>query len=208
MTKIQELILDVDDVAAAEPLYGALGLDSYVRLRTATAASDGFRGFTLSLVASQPATVDALVDAARAAGATVLQPPKKSLWGYGGAVRGQDGTVITFASSSKKNTAPASDRADEVVLQLGVADVAASRDFYAARGLQIAKSYGKRYVEFATPSSPVKLALLPRDALAKTAGVPSDGSGSHRLAIVSDAGSFADPDGYPWESTPDDGATR
>ena len=35
---------------------------------------------------------------------------------------------------------------------------AASKRFYVDRGLAVAKSFGRKYVEFATPSSPVKLA--------------------------------------------------
>ena len=58
-------------------------------------------------------------------------------------------------------------------------------------------SFGK-YVEFAAGASPVKLALYRRGALAKDAGVPPEGSGSHRLAIGGDAGSFMDPDGFEW----------
>ena len=30
--------------------------------------------------------------------------------------------------------------------------------------------------------------------------MPPEGSGSHRLAIVGDAGSFTDPDGFEWEA--------
>jgi hypothetical protein len=56
------------------------------------------------------------------------------------------------------------------------------------------------YVEFATPSSPVKLALYRRRALAKDAGVSPDGTGSHRLAITTDTGPFTDPDGFAWEA--------
>jgi catechol 2,3-dioxygenase-like lactoylglutathione lyase family enzyme len=84
------------------------------------------------------------------------------------------------------------------VLQLGVADVAASKRFYVDRGLAVAKSYGRRYVEFDTPSSPVKLTLYERRALAKVAGVAPEGTGSHRLMIGSDAGPFTDPDGFVW----------
>ena len=40
-----------------------------------------------------------------------------------------------------------------------------------------------------------------RKALAKDAGVPMDGTGSHRIAISGGAGSFSDPDGFIlWES--------
>jgi hypothetical protein len=37
--------------------------------------------------------------------------------------------------------------------------------------------------------------------LAKDAGVSPDGSGSHRIVIGSEAGSFTDPDGFAWEQT-------
>ncbi len=32
--------------------------------------------------------------------------------------------------------------------------------------------------------------------------VPVDGTGSHRLVLGSDAGSFTDPDGFAWEAAP------
>jgi hypothetical protein len=64
----------------------------------------------------------------------------------------------------------------------------------------VAKSYGRKYVQFASPSSPVTLALYGRRALAKTAGVSPDGTGSHRIAINSAAGPFTDPDGFTWET--------
>jgi hypothetical protein len=48
----------------------------------------------------------------------------------------------------------------------------------------------------------VKLALYSRPAAAKDAGVSADGTGSHRLIVASDAGSFTDPDGFAWEAAP------
>ena len=88
------------------------------------------------------------------------------------------------------------------MLLLGTADIAASKRFYVAHGLAVAKSFGRKYVEFATASSPVKLALYGRRALAKDAGVSPDGTGSHRLMIGSDAGPFTDPDGFAWQAAP------
>ncbi|MGP3955748.1 hypothetical protein ACTWPT_07095 [Nonomuraea sp. 3N208] len=85
------------------------------------------------------------------------------------------------------------------MLQLGVADVAASKRFYVDRGFAATKSFGGKYVEFAAPSSPVKLSLYKRRALAKVAGVSPEGTGSHRLVIGSDAGPFTDPDGFVWK---------
>jgi predicted lactoylglutathione lyase len=202
MTSIEYITIEVADPTAADRFCtAAFGLGSLVRARASEAPSTGFRGFTLSLVVSQPATVDGLIGAAIAAGATALKPAAKSLWGYGGVVRAPDGTIWTVASSSKKDTGPATRQIDEIVLQLGVEDVAVSKRFYVDRGLAVSKSYGRRYVQFATPSSPVTLALLKRGGLAKTAGVTPDGNGSHRIVIGSDAGAFTDPDGFVWETT-------
>jgi hypothetical protein len=111
-------------------------------------------------------------------------------------------TIWKIATSAKKDTGPATGQIDQIVLLLGAADVAASKRFYVDRGLAVAKSFGRKYVEFATPSSPVKLALYGRRALAKDAGVSPDGTGSHLLMIGSDAGPFTDPDGFAWEEAP------
>ena len=64
----------------------------------------------------------------------------------------------------------------------------------------MSKSYGRKYVQFVNPSGPITLALYGRRALAKTAGVAPDGTGSHRIAINSSAGTFTDPDGFTWEA--------
>jgi len=85
------------------------------------------------------------------------------------------------------------------VIQLGVADMVASKQFHVDRGFTVAKSYGRRYTDF--DSGPVKLALNRHRALAKAAGVSPDGTGSHRLVIGSDAEPATDPDGFVWEST-------
>ena len=45
-------------------------------------------------------------------------------------------------------------------------------------------------------------ALYGRRAAAKDAGVSPDGTGSHRMAIGSDAEPFTDPDGFAWETAP------
>ncbi|WP_199435030.1 glyoxalase [Qaidamihabitans albus] len=201
MATIEFVTIEVADTTAADRFCtAAFGVGSWMRLRASEAATTGFRGFTLSLIVSQPATVDSFVGSALDAGATSLKPAAKSLWGYGGVVQAPDGTIWTVASLSKKDTGLATRRVDDVVLQLGVADVAASKRLYVDRGFAVAKSYGRRYVELGTPSSPVKLALYRRRALAKVAGVSAEGTGSHRLAIGSDAGPFTDPDGFVWEA--------
>src|SRR5215831_20280375 len=199
MTSIESVTLEVADPTAAERFYTtAFGLGSPVRLRASEAPTTGFRGFTLSLTVSRPATVSGLIDAALDAGATPLKPAAKSFWGVGGVVQAPDGTIWKVATSEKKDTGPATRQIDEIVLLLGCSDVAATKRFYVDHGLAVAKSFGRKYVQFATPSSPVKLALYGRRALAKDAGVSPDGTGSHRIMIDSDAGPFTDPDGFAW----------
>ncbi|MEV7235283.1 glyoxalase [Streptomyces sp. NPDC051020] len=201
MTSIESITLEVADPTAADRFYTtAFGLGTRLRLRASEAPTTGFRGFTLSLTVSQPSTVNSLVDAALDAGATSLKPASKSLWGYGGVVQAPDGTIWKVATSAKKDTGPATREIDEMVLLLGVADMTASKRFYVDRGLAVARSFGSKYVEFAAGSGPVKLALYKRRALAKDAGVPADGTGSHRLVLGGDAGAFTDPDGFAWEA--------
>jgi uncharacterized glyoxalase superfamily protein PhnB len=198
---VTSVTLEVSDPAAAGAFCSAaFGLGTQVRFRASQAPTTGFRGFTLSLVVSQPATVDMLTGAALDAGATVLKRAGKGFWGYGGVLTAPDGTIWKVATSAKKNTGPATRRIDDIVLLLGVSDVAASKRFYTGQGLVVAKSFGRKYVEFASPSSHVKLALYERSALAKDAGVSPDGTGSHRVALASDAGPFTDPDGFAWEA--------
>jgi hypothetical protein len=200
MTFIESVTIEVPDTTLANAFYSAaFGLGDQLGVRASEAATTGFRGFTLSFVVSQPATVDALVGAALDAGAAPVKPVGKSFWGYGGVVQAPDGTICKVATSNKKNTEPASRQIDDIVLLLGVADVAASKRFYVDRGLLVAKSFGRKYVQFATTG--MKLALYGRRALAKDAGVSAEGTGSHRIIIRSGAGPFTDPDGFAWQPT-------
>jgi predicted lactoylglutathione lyase len=200
---ITSVILEVPDPVAAGAFYrAAFGLGPQLRLRASQAPTTGFRGFTLSLVVSQPSTVDALTGSALDAGATTIKPAKKGLWGYGGVVQAPDGTIWKIATSAKKDTGPATRQIDDIVLLLGCTDVAATKRFYVERGLEVARGFGSKYVEFAAPASHVKLALYKHRALAKDAGVPPEGTGSHRISIASDAGPFTDPDGFAWEHAP------
>ncbi|MFI9122220.1 glyoxalase [Streptomyces bikiniensis] len=198
---LASVALEVADLEAARRFYRAFGVDAYVRLRASEAPSSGFRGFTMALTVAGPATVDAFVGAALDAGATVLKPAARSLWGYGGVVRAPDGTIWKVATSAKKDTGRADREVDEVVLLLGVGNVKATRQFYADRGMAVARSFGGKYAEFA-PERPgaVKLALYKRRALAKDLGVPAEGTGSHRLVLGGTAGALTDPDGFVWES--------
>jgi predicted lactoylglutathione lyase len=200
MTTIESVTLEVPDPAAAEAFYtAAFGEGAHVGVRAGEEPTTGFRGFTMSLVVSQPSTVDSLIGAALEGGATPLKPVAKSFWGYGGVVQAPDGAIWKVATSSKKDTGPAARQIDDVVLLLGVADVKASKRFYVDRGLEVKRSFGGKYVEFEGSASGIKLALYGRRALAKDAGVPEDGTGSHRMVIVGDAEPVTDPDGFVWE---------
>lgn len=198
---IDSVVLEVPDPDAAEAFYAAaFGLGDKVRLRASDAPTTGFRGYVLSLVVSQPSTVDSLVGTAVDAGATTLKPVKKSFWGYGGVVQAPDGAIWKVATSSKKNTGPATREVDSFVVLLGVEDVKATKQFYVDRGFAVAKSFGSKYVEFTTPADSVKLALYGRRAAAKDAGIAPEGSGSHRFAIRGTIGTVVDPDGFAWEA--------
>ncbi|MFJ1589038.1 glyoxalase [Kitasatospora albolonga] len=199
-TSLASVTLEVADPEAARRFYSAFGVDTYIRLRASETHTTGFRGFTLALTVSRPATVDGFLGAALDAGATVLKPAAKSLWGYGGVVRAPDGTVWKVATSAKKGTGPATGEIDEVVLLLGVEDVKAVRQFYVGRGMTVARSFGGKYAEFVSGASdPVRLALYKRGGLARDLGVPADGTGSHRVVLGSAVGPFTDPDGFAWE---------
>ncbi|CAL9512116.1 glyoxalase [Streptomyces sp. SID6013] len=204
MNSIDAITLEVADPEAAARFYSdAFGLDeTRVRVRAADSPTSGFRGFTLSLVVAQPGNVDALFTAAVDAGATVLKPAAKSLWGYGGVVQAPDGTVWQIATSAKKDTAPVTRDVDEIVLLLGVEDVKATKRFYVEQGLTVGKSFGGKYVEFAAGPGTVKLSLYKRRALAKVAGVAAEGTGSHRLVVSGGSRPFADPDGFAWQPEP------
>ncbi|MFQ6142019.1 glyoxalase [Streptomyces seoulensis] len=202
-TSLTTVTLEAADPEAAHRFHTAFGVAEHVRVRPSTADSTGFRGFTLALTVSGPATVDGFLDAAVSAGATVLKPAAKSLWGYGGVVQAPDGTIWKVATSAKKDTGPATGRIDELVVLLGVEDVKAARRRYVEQGLTVAKSFGGTYAEFASAGSgPLKLALYKRRALAKDLGVPAEGAGSHRVVLCGAAGPFTDPDGFVWETAP------
>ncbi|WP_067838518.1 glyoxalase [Nocardia lijiangensis] len=202
-TTIGSVILEVSDPTAAAAFYdAAFGLGDKVRVRASETPTTGFRGFILSLVVSQPSTVDSLIGTALDAGATTLKPAKKSFWGYGGVVQAPDGAIWKIATSAKKDTRPATREIDDFVVLLGVDNVKATKQFYVDRGLAVGKSFGSKYVEFDTPPSTVKLALYGRRAAAKDAGVSPEGAGSHRMVLGGNFGAFADLDGFEWEGAP------
>ena len=113
-TSIMSVILEVAGPEAAHCFYVAFGVDTHVCLRASEVHSAGFRGFTLALTVAGSAIVDGFLGAAVGAGATVLKPAVKLLWGYGGVVRAPDGTIWKIAASVKKDTGPATREAVRV----------------------------------------------------------------------------------------------
>jgi predicted lactoylglutathione lyase len=196
MTSITHITLEVPDAKAAEKFYRA-AFDEIpeLKFRQSDAPTTGFRGYTLSTIVSQPSTVNSLFDSAVAAGARVLNPVSKSLWGVGGVIQTPDGAIFNIATSNKKDSGPETRTIDNFVLLIGAEDVGASKKFYADKGFKVGKSFGS-YVEFV--STPVGLGLYKRKALAKVSAVSDEGAGSHRLIVGSDAGAFTDPDGFEW----------
>ncbi len=200
MTTINSVTLEVEDVAAAQEFYDeAFGLGPVLGLRAGQAPTSGFRAYTMSLVVSQPATVDGFLSTALQAGATELKPVKRNIWGYAGVVRAPDGAIWKVATSAKRNSGPSTREVDDFTVLLGVGDVGASKAFYVEHGVGVAKSFGKKYVQFDTGPS-VTLGLYARKALAKDAGVDEAGSGSARMVFCGDGGAFTDPDGFQWEA--------
>ncbi|WP_205324039.1 glyoxalase [Glycomyces sp. YM15] len=202
MNAIETVTLEVDDTAAAEAFYAAafdLGTDSWLRVRTAKDPSSGFRGYAISLVVAQPGTVDSFTETALAAGATAIKGPEKSLWGYGAILRDPWGAIWKIATSQKKQSGPVTREVDSVNVGIGVADVAATKQFYIDHGLKVAKSFGRKYIEFEAPEGAVSLSLYSRKFAAKAASVDPEGSGSHRI-VLGGAETFTDPDGFEWEA--------
>jgi hypothetical protein len=87
VSALKTVTLEVADPGVAEAFYDkAFGPNVRVGLRASDAPTSGFRGFTMSLVVSQPNTVDGFLASAIDAGATTLKPAAKTFWGYGGGV--------------------------------------------------------------------------------------------------------------------------
>ena len=143
-------ILGAPDVSAAQDFYSAalspsvqdyggfsriglhgtgdLGLTDSASLAAEAGLSpegSGFRGYIFSYTLEQPSEVASVLDDAAAAGAEILKPAKKALFGsFSGAFRAPDGAVWKVATDKKKDTASAQSppRPTETGVLLGVAD--------------------------------------------------------------------------------------
>ena len=198
MTTITALTIEAADATVAEKFYrDAFGFGPEISVIKSESATAGFRGAVISLLVTQPANATLLFDAAVAAGASVIKPLEKSIWGFGGTLQAPDGTLWKVATSAKKDTTPPAKTVNSIVVLIAASDVAASKKFYVEKGLKVGKSFGK-YVEFDLSASPIKFGLYTTKALAKDAGVAPEGTGSHRIEFAGDLGTFTDPDGFVW----------
>lgn len=200
MFTLETFTLDVTDLTDARAFYEkAFGLTDQISLREGPGSGPG-RPFTVSLVVSQPSTVDSLLDTALAAGATTLKPAEKSLWGYGAILQAPDGSIWKLATSAKKDRGPATREIDDIVLLLGVADVKASKRFYADRGLGVKRSFGGKYAEFDSAPGGVQLAIYPQRALEKETGVAVDPAAAYGIVLHGGGVELTDPDGFTWQA--------
>ncbi len=171
MTTINSVTLEVEDVAAAQAFYDeAFGLGPVLGLRAGQPPTSGFRAYTMSLVVSQPATVDGFLSTALEAGATEIKPVKRTsgataAWCVRPMERSGRWRPPPSATAARRPV-----RSTSFILLLGVDDVGASKAFYVEHGVAVAKSYGRKYVQFDTGPA-VTLGLYARQALAKDAGV-------------------------------------
>jgi hypothetical protein len=200
MASIESVTLDVADLTAANRFYtGAFGLGTQVRLRASEAPTTGFRGFTLSLTVSQPATVNGLIGAALDAGATSLKPAAKSFGATAASYEPRTG--LSGRSRRRRRRTPARPPGRST----RSCSCWEPRTWPRASGSTLTAAWPwRRALAASTSSSPLRRvpsswALYGRRAAAKDAGVSPEGTGSHRLMVGSDAGPFTDPDGFAWE---------
>jgi len=152
------------------------------------ADGSGFRGLTLSYIVESAERVDAMLAAAVRAGAAIVKPAKRAVWGgYSAHFADPDGYLWKVGSSSgpalvrrrpqAPPDGPVTMDAKETAVTIGVQDVKRTRQFYGeGLGLPVDKAYS-RFVSFKPGNGSSTLALYRWGALADDAGVSPDGSG-------------------------------
>ncbi|HSK96107.1 MAG TPA: VOC family protein [Euzebyales bacterium] len=162
------------------------GTDELAADADAEPATSGFRGYVLNSVVSQPSEVITMLDAAVRSGAKVLKPAKKMLFaGFAAVYQAPDGAIWKLAAPTRKDTGQGGRPPvpTETIAVLGVDEPDASKAFYAALGMTVDRDYGSKFVDFRLTAGTCRLALMPRKALAKDAGVDDGGSG-FRAAVL------------------------
>ncbi|TCP56147.1 putative lactoylglutathione lyase [Tamaricihabitans halophyticus] len=196
MLSLDTIRLGVPEVADAQRFYADTfvpadvvavhGAEELAADAATKPATSGFRGYVMSYVVSQPSEVRFVLDAAVRAGATVLKPAKKSLFGAFSAVyQAPDGAIWKLSAPTKKDTGPAAEppAPTETAALLGVAEPKATKEFYTALGMTADRDYGNKYIDFRPTPGTARLALMTRPVLAKDVGVAADGSGFSSVVL-------------------------
>lgn len=159
-------------------------------------AGSGFGGFIVSCVLRQPQDVIAVLRAAEAAGARVLKPAKKAIFGsFSGVFEAPGGAVWKVSAETKKDKGEHQHPPQpvETGIILGVADPKASKAFYAALGMRVDRDYGSKYIDFSPAQKGAgqtsRLCLMQRKDLAADVGMSPEGEGFPGLVLSQDVSS-------------------
>lgn len=145
-----------------------------------------FPGYVVTYALTKPSEVQAVMNAAAEAGAQVLKPAKKALFGsFSGSFRAPDGSIWKVAADSNKNKGASEGvpRPTEISIILGVKDPKASRTFYQALGMATDRDYGNKYIDFQPQQGAARLCLMQRAVLAKDVGINEPGEGTGGLSL-------------------------
>jgi predicted enzyme related to lactoylglutathione lyase len=170
------------------------GWDAVAEAAGVGAATNGFRAFTLSYILESAEDVDQILNRLERHGGRVSKPPKNAVWGYSAYVTDPSGYLWKIASAKRRpllgrKESPASNGAaiapQEVPITIGVADMRRAKEFYAeGLGLPVKKAFGTKFVMFGGEGGTSELGMYKREALAKDAAVPAEGSGFHGFSIT------------------------
>jgi len=158
------------------------------------AHTSGFRAFTLSYILESADDVDRTLDRLERHGGRVSKPPKNAAWGYSAYVTDPSGYLWKIASSKRRpllgrrEPATANGHAinpQEVPITIGVADMRRAKEFYEqGLGLPVKKAFGSKFVMFSGEDGTSDLGMYKREALAKDAAVPPEGSGFRGFSVT------------------------
>ena len=202
----------------------ALQSSDAIRVGDFDESPSGYQGYTVSYIVEQPTEVRTVLQTAEQAGATIVKPAKKMLFGaFSGVFQAPDGSFWKVAAATKKDTGPALDppKPTEIAALLGVSEPKASKKFYEALGMTTDRDYGNKYIDFAPAAGACRLGLMTVDALAKDSGAEKSTARARNLVLEYHAASreevdailrtaesaggqavsdtrFTDPDGYVW----------
>lgn len=197
---VDAVVLGVPDVSAASAFHSAMftgggAMSLEFRPDSELDRSAGLRA-ALAAITPGPSGVTAIIAAAEKAGARVIKPAKKQLFGeFAGSVRAPDGSLWKLAAASKRDprgdAGSASQATTETAVYLAVASPKTSKKFYEALGMTTEHDYGDTFVDFTVSGGRSRLGLIPVKGLAKDLGISGDepATGCPGVALRHNAGS-------------------